>query len=112
MSQTAGDRNYPLPEALTRRVLTYLNLFRIFISFLLAIAFFTGLFIKAYFLDNSAIAATVLIAYFVIAIYLALEARRRTAQHYFLAQISLFVDILFLSVLLFMFDGPDSGLAV
>ncbi len=112
MSQTEKNSNYPLPEALTRRVLTYLNLFRIFISFLLMIAFFSGIFIKAYFLQNSGIAGTFLIAYFVMAVFLALEARRPNTQYYFLAQISLFTDILFLTVLLFLFDGPNSGLAV
>jgi two-component system sensor histidine kinase PilS (NtrC family) len=68
--------------------------------------------VRAYFLDSNAIAGTVLISYFVLAIYLAVEARRREAQHFFLAQISIFTDILFLSVLLFMFGGLDSGLAV
>ncbi len=112
MNQAADFSNYPLPATLTRRVVTYLNLFRLFISFALTVAFFTGLLVKAYFLDVGAIAGTALLSYFVIAIYLALEARRRNAQHFFLAQISLFTDILFLSVLFIMFGGLDSGLAV
>lgn len=112
MSQAADFSNYPLPEALTRRVVTYLNVFRLLISLALMLAFFNDLLIKAYFLDTNALVATVLIAYFVMAIYLAIEARPRTAQHFFLAQISPFTDILFLTVLLFMFDGPDSGLSV
>lgn len=112
MNQQANFSNYPLPEALTRRVITYLNAFRLFISFILMLAFFTGLLIKAYFLDSGAIAGTVLISYFVVACFFAIEARRQTAQHFFLAQISLFTDILFLTVLLFMFGGLESGLAV
>ena len=112
MSQSADFSDYPLPAALTRRVVTYLNLFRLFISFALVTAFFTDLLIKAYFLDSGAIAGTVLISYFVLAIYLGLEAMRNKTQPFFLAQISLFVDILFLSVLFFMFGGLDSGLAV
>jgi two-component system sensor histidine kinase PilS (NtrC family) len=112
MRPTSDSTDYPLPEALTRRVVTYLNVFRLFISFALVMAFFSGLLIKSYFLDTGAIAGTFVIAYFVMAIYLANEARRRTAQHYFLAQISLFTDILFLTVLLFAFGGSDSGLAV
>jgi two-component system sensor histidine kinase PilS (NtrC family) len=112
MSQTADFTNYPLPEALTRRVVTYLNVFRLFISFALTVAFFTGLLVKAYFLDSGAIAGTMLISYFVMAIYLAIEARRLSAQPFILAQISLFTDILFLSTLLFLFGGLESGLAV
>jgi two-component system sensor histidine kinase PilS (NtrC family) len=112
MRSTAENNDYPLPESLTRRVVTYLNVFRLFISFALVIAFFSGLLIRSFFLDTGAIAGTFVIAYFVMAVYLASEARRRTAQHFFLAQISLFTDILFLTVLLFMFGGSDSGLAV
>lgn len=112
MNQAADFSNYPLPEALTRRVVTYLNVFRLFISFGLIIAFFTGLLIKAYFLDNDTIAGTILVAYFVMAVYLATEARLRTAQYFFLAQISLFTDILFLTISLFIFGGPENGLAV
>ena len=112
MSQTADFSKYPLPTALTRRVVTYLNVFRLFISFALMMAFFTGFLIRAYFLDSNAIAGTVLISYFVMAIYMAIEAKRSTAQHFFLAQIFLITDILFLTVLLFMFGGLDSGLAI
>jgi two-component system sensor histidine kinase PilS (NtrC family) len=112
MNPTADFSNYPLPEALTRRVVTYLNIFRLFISFGLIIAFFTGLLIKAYFLDNDTIAGSILVAYFVMAVYLATEASLRTAQYFFLAQISLFTDILFLSISLFIFGGPENGLAV
>jgi two-component system sensor histidine kinase PilS (NtrC family) len=112
MDQTKDFSNYPLPEALTRRVAAYLNVFRLFVSFALMIAFFTGILVKAYFLETGAIAGTILTSYFVMATYLAIEARRRAAPQFFLAQISLFTDILFLTVLLFMFGGLDSGLAV
>lgn len=112
MSQAADFSHYPLPAALTRRVVTYLNVFRLFISFSLMIAIFTGFLVNPYFLESNAIIGTVLVSYFVMAIYLAVEARRPSAQHYFLAQISIFTDILFLSVLLFMFGGVDGGLAV
>jgi two-component system sensor histidine kinase PilS (NtrC family) len=112
MSQATDFTKYPLPAALTRRVVTYLNVFRLFISFVLVIAFFTGVLVKANFLESGAITGTVLISYCVVAIYLVLESRRKTAQHFFLAQISLLTDILFLATLFFMFGGLDSGLAV
>ena len=112
MNQQADFSNYPLPAALTRRVVTYLNLFRLFISLLLMVAFFADLLIKSQFLENSAIAIIALAAYFIIAVALASESTRRSAQHFFLAQISLFIDILLLSVFLFMFGGLDSGLGV
>ena len=112
MSQAAEFSNYPLPPTLTRRVVTYLNVFRMFISFALMMSFFTGFLVNPYFLNTNAIIGTVLISYFVMAIYLAFEAKRPSAQHFFLARITIFTDILFLSVLLFMFGGVDGGLAV
>lgn len=112
MNQNADFSNYPLPPALTRRVVGYLMVFRVFISFALMSAFFSGILVRAYFIGSNAIAGTALVSYFIIAVYLAIETRRRAAQHYFLAQISILTDIIFLAGLLFMFGGIDSGLAV
>lgn len=112
MNQDADFSNYPLPPALTRRVVGYLMAFRVFISFALMMAFFTGILVRSSFIENNAIAGAALISYFVMSVYMAIEAKRPAAQHYFLAQISILTDILFLTVLLFMFGGLDSGLAV
>ncbi len=112
MSQAPDFSNYPLPVALTRRVVTYLTVFRLFISFALMLAFFTDLMIKVYFLDNGTIAGTLVLSYFAMAVYLTVETTRRSTQPFFLAQLSLYTDILFLTVLLFIFGGLDSGLAV
>lgn len=110
MSQTADLSNYPLPEALTRRVLTYLNIFRLFISLALTFAYFIDLLTKNLFLDSGAIVSTILIGYIVLAVYLAIEARRPATQHFLLARVSLFIDILFVSIFLFIFGGLDTGL--
>ncbi len=112
MSNQTDLSQYSLSRDLTRRVLVYLNAFRLFISLVLSIAYFTGLLIKSPMLDNDAVIGTVLISYFVMAIYLAAEAHRHNAEHFLLSRISLFIDILFLSVLLFMFGGPESGLGI
>ena len=112
MSRKADFSNYPLPEALTRRVISYLNLFRLFISLALMFSFFTGVLVTPHVLDKGAIAGTVLMSYFIMAIFLAFEARRQSARPFFLAQISLFTDILFLSILLFLFGGVESGMAI
>jgi two-component system sensor histidine kinase PilS (NtrC family) len=63
-------------------------------------------------LDKGGITGTVLISYFIMAVFLAIEARRRSARPFFLAQVSLFTDILFLSILLFIFGGLESGMAI
>jgi len=40
------------------------------------------------------------------------EAGRQSARPFFLAQISVFTDVLFLSILLFIFGGVESGMAI
>ena len=112
MNRTADFSNYPLPEALARRVVTYLNFYRLFVSFYLTFAFFGGLLNQAYFLDTSAVTGTILISYVVMAVYLAIEGSRPATPTFFLAKISLVTDILFLSALLFLIGGPESGLTV
>ena len=75
MSQTADLSSYPLPEALTRRMLTYLNVFRLFISLALTIAYFIDPLTRNLFLESGTIVATILVDYIVLAVYLAFEAR-------------------------------------
>ena len=112
MSQKADQSKYPLPEVLTHRVISYLNAFRLLISLGLLFALFAGLIDTPYDLSKDSIAGTVLISYFVMAVVIAFETRRQTSHTFFLAQISLFTDILFLSILLFIFGGLESGVAI
>ena len=112
MSSKADNPRYPLPEALTRRIVSYLSIFRLVISFALLYALFADLVDATHTLSDDSIAGTVLISYVVMAIVLAFEIRRKTSQTFFLAQISLFTDILFLSILLFVFGGLQSGIAM
>ena len=112
MRRKTDFSDYPLPEGLTSRVVTYLNVFRLLISLALMFAFFTGELVTPHILDKGGITGTVLISYFIMAVFLAIEARRRSARPFFLAQVSLFTDILFLSILLFIFGGLESGMAI
>ncbi len=112
MSRTADFSNYPLSAALTRRVVAYLSAFRLLVSIALLFAFFTGLLATTHVLDVETIGGAVLISYVVMAVFLALEARRRATPLFFLAQVSLFTDVLFLSVLLFVFGRLEGGVAI
>ena len=112
MSHKADLLKHPLPEALTHRVVSYLNAFRLLISLTLMYALFAGLVEIPNALNNESIAGTVMISYFIMAVVIAIEARRQTSHTFFLAQISLFTDILFLSILLFVFGGLESGIAI
>lgn len=103
---------YPLTAALTRRVVNYLGFFRLFISVSLGFAFFTGTLIQGENLSNPTLAGTTLTAYFVLAVYLFIDARRRESNIFFLARAALFVDILVLALLLSIFGGLESGLGV
>ena len=112
MSQKADLSKYPLPEALTHRVLTYLVYFRLLISILLLYALFAGLVSSPHILDKNAIVGTVLISYFVMAVALTNEIRKPDARTFFLIHLSLIIDIVFLSILLFIFGGLESGAAL
>jgi two-component system sensor histidine kinase PilS (NtrC family) len=112
MSQVQDFDAYPLTAPLTKRVLTYLSLFRLFIGVALPVAYLSDSLVQAQNIDNSTLAATALISYFVLAAYLFIETRYKATNVYYLAQISLFIDILFLALLLFIFGGLESGLGV
>jgi len=112
MSQTADYSNYPLPGKLTRRVVSYLNIFRLLISLALLVALLADIGATPHILDKRVIAGTVLISYFVMAVILAVETQRRVSRAFFLARVSLFTDVLFLSILLFIFGGLQNGLVI
>ena len=104
--------DYPLPEALTRRVIVYLNIFRLFVSLALLSTFFAGGLAPSGASDKDAIAGAVLISYFIMAIFIAAESSIGRTKPNRIAQISLFNDAGFLSVLLFIFGGIESGIAI
>ena len=112
MSQAALFSNFPLSEELTHRVVSYLSVFRLLISIILLYAFFTDLVVTPIVLDKSAIGGTALLSYFIMAVYLAFDTRRRAAKSYSIALATIFTDILFLSVLLFIFGRLESGIAI
>ena len=112
MSQLQDFAAYPLPASLTKRVVSYLSFFRLFISVVLTFAFFMDALVQAQNVNNPTLAASSLIAYIVLAVYLFVETRYKATNIFYLAQISLFVDILFLALLLFIFGGLESGLGL
>ncbi|MGB5487586.1 MAG: hypothetical protein WBN06_09370, partial [Lysobacterales bacterium] len=63
MSQTAKHSNHPLPEALTYRIVSYLNAFRLLISIGLLYSFYAGLMSSPRSLETYDITGTVLISY-------------------------------------------------
>lgn len=103
---------YPLSAELTRRVVNYLDYFRLFISLVLVFAFYSEMLLQIHLRDNPLLAATTLVAYTVLAAWLFYEGRRSRRDVFYLAQTSLVVDIGYLSLLLYLFGGLESGLGV
>jgi two-component system sensor histidine kinase PilS (NtrC family) len=103
---------YPLSAELTRRVVNYLDYFRLFIGLMLVFAFYSEMLLQVHLRHNPLLAATTLVAYAVLAAWLFYEGRRARRDVFYLAQTSLVVDIGYLSLLLYVFGGLDSGLGV
>ncbi|MFT5138756.1 MAG: two-component system sensor histidine kinase PilS (NtrC family) [Rhodothermales bacterium] len=112
MSQVQKINAYPLTASLTKRVLTYLGFFRLFISTALAFAYLFDALVLAQNVNNSTLAGTTLISYIVLAAYLFVETKFKRSNILYVAHASLFVDTLFLTFLLFIFGGLESGLGV
>ena len=112
MNKKGDQTHYPLPEALTRRVINYLNIFRLVISLAFLFALFAGLLTSSNILNNISIAGSVLITYFVMGMVMIFEFHRDHSKTFFLAQVSLFIDVLFLSIFLFILSGLEGGVAL
>ena len=112
MSKKEDFSDYPLPEALTQRVVSYLNIFRLLVSSALLYALYADQVLIHNNLVNELTAYALLITYLVFAIALGVVGKREAIRPFFLAHISLFVDIIFLSVLLFIFGGMESEIAI
>ena len=112
MSQAALPSNFPLPEALTHRVLSYLSVFRLLISLILLYATLTNLVFTQLVLDRNTIGGSILLSYFVMAVFLLIDTRLRRTKPYATAVATLFIDVLFLSIFLFIFGHIGTSLAI
>ena len=112
MNKAVAYTSYPLSASLTRRVVNYLNIYRLIVVVLLAAAHFSGL------LDSSAqgtfatIASVVLSVYLLVAVFHLFDGSREEANFFRLAAYSLFTDILFLSLLVVLFSGVNGGIGI
>ncbi|MDH3902780.1 MAG: hypothetical protein OES90_06100, partial [Xanthomonadales bacterium] len=112
MSQAALPSNFPLPEALTHRVLSYLSVFRLLISLILLYATLSDLVFTQLVLDKITIGGAILLSYFIMSVFLLIDTRRRTTRPYATAVATLFIDVIFFSILLFIFGRMGSSLAI
>jgi two-component system sensor histidine kinase PilS (NtrC family) len=103
---------WPLPEPLTRKVVGYLNIYRMVIAALLGVSHFGGLGQSVSGPTGQAVASAVLLAYLLFAAFHLFSARRKLANFFRLASYSLFTDVIFLSVLVIAYAGVGGGLGI
>ncbi len=104
--------SYPLSSSLTRRVVNYLNIYRMIITMLLGFAHFGELLGTNGTETYRVLANAILISYMLFAAYHLFSARRIDANFFKLATYSLATDILFLSMLLMALGGLTSGVGI
>ena len=112
MGKSTITGTFPLSEALTRRVLHYLNVYRMIISVLLGIGYFSGAIGTSVAAEHPGFAGAVLTAYLAFAAFNLFSAIRPSRNIYRLAVLSMTTDVLFLSLLLISFGGLQNGLGV
>jgi two-component system sensor histidine kinase PilS (NtrC family) len=104
--------SFPLSASLTRRVVNYLNIYRMIIAVMLASAYFSGLLRTSLESGNGAIASALMVTYLLFAAFYLYSAGRNIINPFRLATYSLFTDIFFISVLVVMLAGVEGGAGI
>jgi two-component system sensor histidine kinase PilS (NtrC family) len=104
--------SYPLSASLTRRVVNYLNIYRMVITMLLGVAHFGDLMNTSESATRPALANAVLISYLLFASFHLFSAQRKKANFYSLATYSLVTDIVFLSLLAISLGSLEGGVGI
>jgi two-component system sensor histidine kinase PilS (NtrC family) len=104
--------SYPLSSSLTRRVVNYLNIYRMVIASLLGFAHFGNLMNISNSGGHQAFAGAVVVSYLLFAAFLLFSARRKNSNIFQLATYSLITDILFLSMLVLALGTIEGGIGI
>jgi two-component system sensor histidine kinase PilS (NtrC family) len=112
MSKPGEYTSWPLSAELTRKVVNYLNLYRVVIALLLCLAYFGGLVEARLAQPPSGLTQIVLVLYLAFAAFHLFSAQRKGINYFRLASRSLVTDILFLSLLVLATGGLQGGLGI
>ena len=112
MKKTVEYKTYPLSPELTRRVVGYLNVYRLVITLVLAVASFTGLLTIAAGKGIPLVASIILALYLPFAIFYLFSTRDEKRNYYRLSSFLLTCDVAFLSALVFARGGVEGGLGI
>jgi two-component system sensor histidine kinase PilS (NtrC family) len=112
MSKPVEYTAYPLSDVLTQRIVNYLNVYRMVIVSLLALAQFGDL-ISASLSEAYTIAAnTIVLTYLIFAVYHLFRGRQGNSDFFRLATLSMLSDIFFLSLLVVVYGGVTGGIGI
>ncbi len=112
MKTTVEYTSWPLPESLTRKVVNYLDFYRLIIAIILGWAHASTLSTFPEPLSRDFMAAAVLGAYLVFALMYLLQARFTRSDIYRLASVSLSTDVIFLGLLVIFLSGIEHGIGI
>lgn len=105
MRNIAGFTGYPLSPAHTRRVLRYLNSFRLFVAVALCVAFFGGLLVQGINFTSNTLAAAVLLVYLVFSLAFMFQRLQDEQAVRDMALQTLVMDVALIALVLNTFDG-------
>jgi two-component system sensor histidine kinase PilS (NtrC family) len=103
---------YPLSPELTRRVVGYLNVYRLVITLVLGVASFAGLLSSASGKDVTWLSNLVLAVYLPFAVFYLFSTRDDKRNYFRLASFLLACDIAFLSMLVISRGGIEGGVGI
>jgi two-component system sensor histidine kinase PilS (NtrC family) len=112
MTRTVEYTSWPLPELLTRKIVAYLNIYRMVITLLLGFSHFSGLSEAVGGGARTSLASAVLISYMLFAAFRLFSARKPGANWYRVASYSLATDVVFLCLLVFAYAGVNGGIGI
>jgi two-component system sensor histidine kinase PilS (NtrC family) len=112
MSRIFEYTSYPLSDILTRRIVNYLNIYRMIVTMLLASAHFGSLISSHVSPGFEGFGKTVLLAYLLFAAFHLFSAKRPHANFFRLATYSLSTDVFFLSILVLVYGGIGGGVGI
>jgi two-component system sensor histidine kinase PilS (NtrC family) len=112
MKKAVEYTGWPLPEALTLKVVKYLNVYRIVIAVLLAVAHFAAIADTALPHAYPQAAGAILVAYVALAILLIMFAGSDRANIYQIANVSLIGDVVCLGLLVVAYGGIVGGIGI
>lgn len=112
MRHAADLGGFPLSPAMARRVISYLNLFRLGISLALLGGYAGGALVESPTFAGSVWSPISLVMYLAVAMLLIFESRRKSSDVFAMAQAALLLDVVMISLISYLFGGVSSGLPV